>query len=153
MTNAGPKKKAIYIGRTHYIKSRPIYQRQAKPTATQSYHTANRELRIENQVSDEVRTILLRPTLLLLEFCLRKPQIWLKRCRINLKQLTRQVSSSTRATVLGSQLSRHQVKLFLLPSHQHLAQRSSISFLDVYQLLFFFFFRLGLFGFWENMWE
>ncbi|KAK7839197.1 hypothetical protein CFP56_018683, partial [Quercus suber] len=38
-------------------------------------------------------------------------------------------------------------KLFLLPSHQHLAQRSSIRFLDIYQVLFVFFLRLGLFSF------
>uniref|UniRef100_A0A2N9GVQ5 Uncharacterized protein n=1 Tax=Fagus sylvatica TaxID=28930 RepID=A0A2N9GVQ5_FAGSY len=49
-----------------------------------------------------------------------------------LKRLTHQ-ASSTRATLLSAQFSRHHEKLFLLPS-QHLAQRSSNRFLDIYQL-------------------
>ncbi|XP_065635405.1 uncharacterized protein LOC112035489 isoform X3 [Quercus suber] len=52
----------------------------------------------------------------------------------SLKRLTHQASSSTRATLLGAQLSSHQDKLFLHPTRQHLAQRSSIRFLDIYQL-------------------
>lgn len=42
-------------------------------------------------------------------------------------------TSWTRASVLGSEFLRHQQNLFLLPS-QHLAQRSSNRFFDIYQL-------------------
>ncbi|KAE8037530.1 hypothetical protein FH972_010115 [Carpinus fangiana] len=51
----------------------------------------------------------------------------------SLRRLIPEVSSGRAASILGAQLSRHQEKLDVLPS-QHLAQRSSIRFLDFYQL-------------------
>ncbi|XP_062172693.1 uncharacterized protein LOC133878194 isoform X2 [Alnus glutinosa] len=51
----------------------------------------------------------------------------------SLRRVIPEASLSRAASILGAQLSRHQEKLSVLPS-QHLAQRSSNRFLDIYQL-------------------
>lgn len=51
----------------------------------------------------------------------------------SLRRLIPEASSSRAASILGVQLLKPEEKLFVLPS-QHLAQRSSNRFLDIYQL-------------------
>ena len=71
----------------------------------------------------------------------------------SLRRLIPEASSGRAASILGGQLWRHQEKLDVLPS-QHLAQRSSIRFLDFYQVFsfspLFFLSFLVPFGFWEK---
>lgn len=54
----------------------------------------------------------------------------------SLRRLIPEASAGRAASFLGAQLSRHEEKLDVLPS-QHLAQRSSIRFLDFYQVFSF----------------